>query len=101
MKIIALFNLKPGASPDEYEQWAKSRDLPTVAALPSVRAFDVLRASGVLFTGAEPPYQYIEILDVTGLDEFMTDCSGEAVQALAGEMGAFTDGAVFISTEAL
>jgi hypothetical protein len=101
MRIIALFNLKQGASRDEYEAWARSRDLPTVNGLSSVEDFQVLRATGLLFSEDKPPYDYIEVLDIKGLDAFMQDCGGEAVGALAREMGAFTDGAVFITTERL
>ena len=101
MRIIALFNLKQGASRDDYEAWAKSRDLPTVSGLSSVNSFQVLRATGLLFSGDKPPYDYIEVLDVTGLDAFLADCGGDAVAALASEMSAFTDGATFITTETL
>lgn len=101
MRIIALFNLKAGASRNEYEAWARGRDLPTVNSLTSVDGFQVLRATGVLFSEAKPPYDYIEVLDITGMDAFMADCGGDAVGALAREMSAFTDGATFVTTEAL
>ncbi|HEV2567426.1 REDY-like protein HapK [Sphingomonas sp.] len=101
MKIIALFNLKQGASRGAYEAWARSRDLPDVRSLPSVQSFEVLRATGVLFSEARPPYDYIEVLDVSALDAFLGDCGSDKVAKLAQEMGAFTDGATFITTEAL
>ncbi|HEU4970207.1 REDY-like protein HapK [Sphingomonas sp.] len=101
MRIIALFNLSQTASREDYEAWARSRDLPTVNGLSSVESFQVLRTTGVLFSGNKPPYDYVEILDVTGLDAFLADCGGDAVGALAREMSAFTDGATFITTEAL
>jgi hypothetical protein len=101
MRIIALFNLKQGASAADYEAWARSRDLPTVNGLPSVERFQVLRATGLLFRDDRPPFDYVEVLDVTGLEPFLADCGGEAVGALAAEMAAFTDDAVFITTEAV
>ena len=101
MKIIALFNLKPGATREDYEAWARSRDLPDVRSLGSVRSFEVLRATGVLFSDAKPPYDYIEVFDVSALDAFLGDCGSDKVAKLAQEMGAFTDGATFITTEAL
>ena len=101
MKIIALFNLKAGVDRTDYEAWARSRDLPDVRSLGSVTDFQVLRATGVLFTEAKPPYDYIEIFDVAALDAFLSDCGSDKVGKLAQEMGAFTDGATFITTEAL
>lgn len=101
MRIIALFNLNQGASREEYEAWARSRDLPTVNSLPSVDDFQVLRATGLLFSEDKPPYDYIEVLDVNEMAAFMKDCGGDKVGALAREMSAFTDNAVFIKTERL
>jgi len=99
MRIIALFNLKPGVAAADYEAWARKRDIPGVRSLISVTDFEVLRATGVLFSDAAPPYAYIEILDVTDRDEFLADCAGATVQALAAEMGEYAVGATFITTE--
>lgn len=101
MRIIALFNLKEGARRSDYESWARGRDVPTFSGLPSVNKFEVLRSRNVLFSEDKVPYDYIEILDVTGLDPFLADCGTDAVAALAKEMSAFTDGAIFITTEEL
>ena len=99
--IIALFNLKADADRDAYEQWARTRDLPDVRSLDSVEAFEVLRTTGLLFSADKPPYDYVEILDISGIDAFMADAGGAKVARLAEEMGAFTDGAVFITTQPL
>jgi len=101
MRIIALFNLKPGVSREEYEEWAKHRDLPGVRSLVSVKDFWVYRTTGLLFSDAKPPFDYVEVLDITRMDEFERDVAGEIVQGLAAEMGKFTDGATFMTTESL
>lgn len=101
MRIIALFDLKPGTDPAAYEDWARSRDLPGVRSLVSVDDFHVYRATGVLFSENKPPYAYIEVLDVADMDGFMSDVRGDLVGALAKEMAEFTDNAVFITTEAV
>ncbi len=100
MRIIALFKLKPGTDAAAYEEWARTRDLPGVRSLVSVKDFQVLKATGVMFKeGEAPPYDYIEVLDIVKMDEFLRDCGGDLVGALAKEMSAFTDGATFITTE--
>lgn len=101
MRIIALFNLKEGARRSDYESWARGRDIPTVSGLPSVDKFQVLRTRNVLFSEDKPPFDYIEILDVSSRAEFLEDFGGDAVSALTREMSAFTDGATFITTENL
>ena len=47
MRIIVLFNLKPGVDRTEYEAWARSADIPAVNALGSVGSFTVHRATGL------------------------------------------------------
>ncbi|MCS6987196.1 MAG: REDY-like protein HapK [Sphingomonadaceae bacterium] len=100
MRIIALFNLKPGVDPAEYEAWARTRDLPGVRALPSVEDFRVHRVTGRLGGGAAP-YAYAETIDVRGLDPFLADVAGETVQRLAAEFGRFAQDPVFLLTEDL
>ena len=99
MRIIVLFNLKPGVTPADYEQWARGSDLPTVRALPSIAGFDVYRSTGLL-GGGDPPYAYIEIIDVADMDRFQTDVATPGMQAIAAEFATIAD-ATFVTTEAL
>lgn len=99
MRIIVLFNLKPGVTPADYEQWARASDLPTVRALPSIAGFDVYRSTGLL-GGGNPPYAYIEIIDVADMDRFQADVATPQMQAIAAKFGTIAD-ATFVTTEAL
>ena len=100
MRIICLFNLKPGVSVSEYEDWAKTRDIPTVNALGSVTGFTVHKATGVFGDdSATPAYQYIEVIDITGMDAFVGDISTEAFQQAAAPFQGFADAPQFILTE--
>ena len=55
MRIIVLFNPKPGVDAAAYEQWARTTDIPGVRRLRSVSDFQVYRATGLLGTNARPP----------------------------------------------
>ena len=101
MRIIVLFNLKPGADPDAYENWARTTDIPGVNALPSVRDFQVHRATGLLGSDAPPPYAYVEVIDITDMEAFGADAAGETVQKVAAEFRQFADNPQFILTETL
>lgn len=98
MRVIALFNLKPGISPDEYLAFARELDLPTVNALPSIDSFRVFHSTGLLFSDAAPPYSYIEIIDINDMDQFGQDASSEKMQVIAARFGELAD-VIFISTE--
>ena len=100
MRIIVLFNLLPGVAVSDYENWAKTRDLPGVRALPSVDDFQVYRSTGLLGSDAAPPYAYIEIIDVADMDRFQADVATPEMQAIAAEFGKIAD-ATFVTTEVL
>ncbi len=101
MRILVLFNLKPGVDPAAYEAWARTTDIPGVRALGSVADFRVHRVTGLLGSDAPAPYAYAETIDITGLDPFLADVASEAVQKVAAEFQAFADSPVFLLTEDL
>lgn len=101
MRIIVLFNLKPGVDPAAYEQWARSADIPGVNALGSVTRFTVHRATGLFGSDGTPPYQYAEIIDIEAMDSFVADISTPEFQAVAAPFRDFADDPQFILTEDL
>ncbi len=98
MRLIAFFNLKPGVSVADYEAWARSTDLPTVNALPSISSFRVFKSTGVLGSDAPSPYAYVEIIDVKDMDQFGQDVSTPTMQAVAAAFGGMVD-VTFLTTE--
>ena len=100
MRVIVLFNLKPGVNIADYENWAREVDLPTVNGLGSVAKFEVLRATGLLIGEGQPPYQYIETLDIADPEGFGADLATATMQQVAAQFGAMVD-ATFITVESL
>ncbi len=101
MKIIVLFNLKPGVSVRDYEDWARTRDIPGVNALSSVSSFTVHRATGLFGSDAASPYAYIELIDIAAMDPFIADISTPEFQAMAAPFQDYADNPQFILTEDL
>ncbi|QKX18509.1 REDY-like protein HapK [Microbulbifer sp. YPW1] len=99
--IVVLFNLKPGVSPSDYEEWAKTTDLPTVRKLNSIDDFSVLRTTGLLGVEAPAPYQYVELLVVKDMQQLGADVSSETMQKVASEFQQFADNPQFMLTEAI
>lgn len=97
--IVVLFNLKPGVSVEAYEDWARQNDIPTVNALASVRQFDVLRTTGLMGSDAAAPVQYVELLDVSSLEQLGEDAASETMQRIAAEFQEFADNPQFILTQ--
>jgi len=101
MRIIVPFNLKAGTDVAEYEEWAKTKDVPTASALPSVKSFTVHKAAGLFGSDDAAPYEYFEIIDITNMDDFIADVSNEEFQAAAAPFQDYADGPQFILTEDL
>ena len=100
MRIICLFNLKKGVGIAEYEEWARTSDIPSVNALDSVERFTVHRATGMLGDeDAKPPFAYVEIIDISGIDAFMADAASADMQSIAAEFQGFADAPQFIVTQ--
>jgi len=99
-RLIALFNLRPGIAPADYEHWAKTVDLPTVNALPSIEKFEVFKVTGKLGSPDAAPYEYAEIIDINDMATFGQDIATEKMQAVAAEFGRLAE-TVFLTTEPL
>ena len=99
--IIALFNLKAGASAQDYLAWARSVDIPTVNGLKSVDNFSAYAIEGVFGSDATPPYQYFEIINVNNMDGFLDDIGTDVMKKVAGEFQQFTDDVIFLISEGL
>lgn len=100
MRVIVLFNLKPGVSIADYEKWAREVDLPTVNGLGSIEKFEVLRTTGLLTGDGTPPYQYVETIEISDPEGFGADVSSETMQKIAGEFAGMVD-ATFMTVESL
>lgn len=98
MHIFAVFNLKPGVSEADYLDWARSVDLPTVNALPSIASFRVFRTTGVMGSDAKPPFGYIEVLDIADMAQFEKDVSTAAMGEVAAAFGGMVE-VTFVTTE--
>ena len=101
MRIIVLFNLKEGVDPAAYEAWARRSDIPGVNGLGSVNRFTVHKATGLFGSDAAAPYQYVEVIDIAGMDGFVADISTPEFQAMAAPFQQFADNPQLILTENL
>ena len=101
IKMLVLFNLKKDISSEEYEDWAKKRDIPAVRALASVGAFDVHRTQSLLNPSEPLPYSYVEVVEFTELENFKSDVAQTAMQEVAMEFRQYADDPVFAVLEAI
>jgi hypothetical protein len=84
--MIVLVNLKEGVSPEDYERWILESYAPAVRDLPSVEDWRDYRASGLLGSGAAPPYRYVVTLEVRDVEQLGRDVESEEMQRLLAEL---------------
>lgn len=99
--LIVLFNLKTPADAAAYERWAAEVDMATVRRLDNCERFDVYRSSAVLGSDAAPPYQYVELIDVSDLAAFRAEAASDTMRQVAAQFREFADNPVFMVTERL
>lgn len=97
--LIVLFNLKPGASRDAYEAWVKGTDIPNVRALKSNAGYDVFKTLSVRGSDRSPPYQYVELISISDMDQFGQDVATDTMRKVAGEFREFADNPIFVVAE--
>ncbi|MCL4289396.1 MAG: REDY-like protein HapK [Thermoleophilia bacterium] len=61
MKCFVTFRLKPGVTPEQYEEWFRTENVPAVRRMRSLSSYRVWRATGAM--EGEPPYEYLEEME--------------------------------------
>lgn len=79
--IIHRIRLHPGTDPGRFEKWVREVDYATCPELPSVRAFGVHRIS----EDPDAEFHYVEVISVTGEEEFERDMQTPAFHGLESE----------------
>ncbi len=99
-KIIILYTLKPGTTAEQYENWTRSTDYPTMRGLKRVQSFINCRAVKQLMSDEKPSIDYIEIFEILDLAGFMAeDLGGAVVQRIMGEFLQYVENPEFIIAE--
>lgn len=98
VRMVAVFNLKEGIIPEEYETWAEKTDPPMVAEMKSIESFGTYRITGSL-DGGESPYAYAEVIDVKDLDLLKEEMKIEKLQAISSKFREMTTDFHMLLTE--
>lgn len=81
--LITGLRLKAGVDPVDYERFALEVDKPTCEAeLPSFESWNVHRVLRLQGSEAEPPYDYVEVVHLSDLDQFERDLQSPVVAEL-------------------
>jgi hypothetical protein len=84
-RVFFLNTLKDGVDPADYEEWVRRRDYPVARAQPSIRSYVVTRVEGHLAGEGELPCRYLEVIEVTSIDEYRAGLDAPELAALLDE----------------
>ena len=68
-RVFFLNRLRDAVEPADYERFVREVDYPFARRLPTIRSYVVTRLDG-LWEGGEAPYDYLEVVEITELDEY-------------------------------
>jgi hypothetical protein len=92
--VFWFSKLKPGAQAEAYERWVQTTDYRLAQDLECVVHYRVHRIAGPVEAGGDSPYDYIEVLEVTDIDDYRDALKNHpAIQQIIAEIGQFIEGA--------
>jgi len=69
-RVFFLNRLHDGVDPEEYEAWIRRVDYPIARAQGAIADYTVTRIEGTLSGEGESPYDYLEVIEITDLEEY-------------------------------
>lgn len=85
MPVVFFLNkLRPSASSAAYERWVREVDYPTARSLPPIRSYVVSKLAAAL-DGQPAPYDYIERVEITDIDDYRAALADPSMEAFAKE----------------
>jgi hypothetical protein len=93
MPVVFWFSrLQPGVTAEAYEQWVREVDYQLAKKLPSLVNYTVYRAEGPCLGEEAIPYDYVEIAEITDLDDYRRDISDHpAAVKIVKEIGYYVE----------
>ena len=95
-RVFFLNRLHEGADPDEYEAWIRRVDYPVARAQGAITSYTVTRIEGLLSGVRESPYDYLEVIEITDLEEYRALGELPEFQQLLQELSQYVADAVMI-----
>ena len=87
-RVVVLTKLRDGVEPEAYESWVRSGDYPIARAQAPILSYEVFRAhERLLADSPELPYDYIEVIDVTDVAEYLEAAGNADMQQMLAAWG--------------
>ncbi len=93
MPIVLWYSkLQPGVTPEVYEKWVREVDYVGAKEIESLISYRVHRVIGPYIGEAPFDYDYIEIAEITDMDDYLRDLEQHpAAQRIVAEIGRYVE----------
>ncbi len=100
---VFFFNkLRAGVAAPDYERWVREVDYPFARGLPSIESYVVTRLDGHLQGDAPVPYDYVEVVEITNLDDYrQAFAAGEGVKEFFEEWSSYVGESIAVHGEVI
>ena len=98
-RVFFLNRLHEGTDPDEYEGWIRRVDYPVARAQGAITSYTVTRIEGALSGERVSPYDYLEVIEITDLEEYRALGALPEFERLLAEWSQYVSEAVMIHGE--
>jgi hypothetical protein len=99
VKCFVIFRLRPGVSPEEYEEWFRGTNVPAVRKMKSIESYRVWRVIDA--TEGEPTFEVLEEMEIEDRTAFERELEElpEMTAMLEGWYSRVTDQVIFFAEE--
>ena len=80
-RVFIFYKLKPEVDRDRFEQRARAVEAPLAERSPAIVSYALTRLDGVIDGPPEPPYDYVETLEVTSLSDYQSGVTDPDIDA--------------------
>lgn len=100
-RVFFLNKLHPHADPAEYEAWIRRVDYPVARAQEPILSYVVTRIDGTLSGEGSSPYDYLEVIEISDLEEYRALGAKPEFQQLLAEWSQYVAEAVMVQGETI
>lgn len=84
-RICFMYRLREGVDRAAYERWVREVDVPFATARRTLLRYECVHIDGQIGSDSPSPYDYIELLEVTDVDDDQAGVTGPDAERIANE----------------
>jgi uncharacterized protein (TIGR02118 family) len=100
-RVFFLNTLKEGVDPAAYEKWVQEVDYPIARRQPAITSYVVTRVDGHVTDGGELPCQYLEVIEITSIEEYRAGLDAPELASLLDDWREYVGESVAVHGEVI